>query len=333
MIKKSTFSIVARCTLALLWSLIATGLTDAFGQAGTKSVSGKIVDEKGQPLIGVSVVVEGSFNGTATGTDGTYLIKGVKDTDNLKFTYIGYKTVVEKVGVKTEISVVMAEDTGYLDEVVVIGYGTTTRRHITSAVSTVNKQALENRPVANIQQALQGTAANLIIQTRNYDPTGGDQMNLSIRGVNTMGNNSPLVVIDGVPQAEASRMNDINPNDIESVSILKDAGSAAIYGARSSNGVILITTRQGRREEAPSISFSAQLGAQDPHILWKPLASYKNSILRNEALTNSGLDPIFTTAEIRVSKSYRCGLERTGADMGIVSGNMLLYSRHKPLFH
>ena len=141
MIKKSTFSIVARCTLALLWSLIATGLTDAFGQAGTKSVSGKIVDEKGQPLIGVSVVVEGSFNGTATGTDGTYLIKGVKDTDNLKFTYIGYKTVVEKVGVKTEISVVMAEDTGYLDEVVVIGYGTTTRRHITSAVSTVNKQA------------------------------------------------------------------------------------------------------------------------------------------------------------------------------------------------
>lgn len=299
MIKKSTFSIVARCTLALLWCLIATGLTDAFGQAGTKSVSGKIVDEKGQPLIGVSVVVEGSFNGTATGTDGTYLIKGVKDTDNLKFTYIGYKTVVEKVGVKTEISVVMAEDTGYLDEVVVIGYGTTTRRHITSAVSTVNRQALENRPVANIQQALQGTAANLIIQTRNYDPTGGDQMNLSIRGVNTMGNNSPLVVIDGVPQPEASRMNDINPNDIESVNILKDAGSAAIYGARSSNGVILITTRQGRREEAPSISFSAQLGAQDPHILWKPLPSYKNSILRNEALTNSGLNPIFTAADIR----------------------------------
>ena len=171
---------------------------------------------------------------------------------------------MEKVGVKTEISVVMAEDTGYLDEVVVIGYGTTTRRHITSAVSTVNKQALENRPVANIQQALQGTAANLIIQTRNYDPTGGDQMNLSIRGVNTMGNNSPLVVIDGVPQAEASRMNDINPNDIESVSILKDAGSAAIYGARSSNGVILITTRQGRRGRGSEHLVQRPVGSSGP---------------------------------------------------------------------
>lgn len=299
MIKKSTLSIFARYSLALLWCLIATGISEVSGQSGAKSVSGKIVDEKGQPLIGVSVIVEGTNKGTASGTDGTYLIKGVKDTDNLRFTYLGYKSVVEKIGSKTEISVVLAEDTSYLDEVVVVGYGTTTRRHITSSVSTVNKQALENRPVANIQQALQGTAANLIIQNRNYDPTGGDQMNLSIRGVNTMGNNSPLVVIDGVPQAEASRMNDINPNDIESVSILKDAGSSAIYGARSSNGVILITTRQGRKEEAPKISFSAQLGAQDPHILWDPVPSYKNSILRNEALTNSGLSPIFTATEIQ----------------------------------
>ena len=116
-------------------------------------------------------------------------------------------------------------------------------------------------------------------------------MNISIRGINTMGNNSPLVVIDGVPQADASRMNDLNPNDIESVNILKDAGSAAIYGARSSNGVILITTKQGHKETAPTISFSAQLGAQEPHILFEHVPSYKNSILRNEALTNSGREP------------------------------------------
>lgn len=299
MIKKSTFSTFARYSLALLWCLIATGISGVYGQSGAKSVSGRIVDEKGQPLVGVSVLVEGTVNGTATNADGTYLIKGVKETDNLKFIYLGYKTVVEPVGKKTEISVTMAEDTSYLDEVVVIGYGTTTRRHITSAISTVNREDLADRPVANIQQALQGTAANLIIQTRNYDPTGGDQMNLSIRGVNTIGNNSPLVVIDGVPQAEASRMNDLNPNDIESVNILKDAGSSAIYGARSSNGVILITTKQGHRESTPSITFSAQLGAQDPHILWTPVASYKNSILRNEALTNSGLNPIFSASEIQ----------------------------------
>lgn len=294
MIKKSI-----SCMLALLWCLIAIGINGAYGQSATKSVSGRIVDEKGQPLVGVSVIVDGTVNGTATGADGTYLIKGVKDSDQLKFVYLGYKTVTESVGTKTEISLTMTEDTSYLDEVVVIGYGTTTRRHITSAISTVNREDLADRPVANIQQALQGTAANLIIQTRNYDPTGGNQMNLSIRGVNTMGNNTPLVVIDGVPQADASRMNELNPNDIESVNILKDAGSAAIYGARSSNGVILITTKQGHREMDPTISFSAQLGVQDPHILFEPVPSYQNSILRNEALTNSGREPIFSAAEIQ----------------------------------
>ena len=299
MIKKSTFSTFARYSLALLWCLVVSGICGASAQSATKSVNGKIVDEKGQPLVGVSVIVEGTVNGTATGADGTYLLKGVKDSDKLQFIYLGYKTIVQEVGSKTEISVTMTEDTSYLDEVVVIGYGTTTRRHITSAISTVNREDLADRPVANIQQALQGTAANLIIQNRNYDPTGGDQMNISIRGINTMGNNSPLVVIDGVPQAEASRMNDLNPNDIESVNILKDAGSAAIYGARSSNGVILITTKQGHKETAPTISFSAQLGAQEPHILFEHVPSYKNSILRNEALTNSGRSPIFTAAEIQ----------------------------------
>ncbi|MCM1502404.1 MAG: TonB-dependent receptor plug domain-containing protein [Bacteroidales bacterium] len=299
MIKKTILSNAVKYSLALLCCLACAGMSDLFGQSGTKPVSGRVVDENGQPLAGVSVLVEGTFNGTSTGADGTWILKGIKNTDNLEFSCLGYKTAVEHIGSRSEISVTLLEDTSYLDEVVVVGYGTTTRRHIISSVSTVSREALADRPVANIQQALQGTAANLIIQTRNYDPTGGDQMNLSIRGVNTMGNNSPLVVIDGVPQAEASRMNDINPNDIESVNILKDAGSAAIYGARSSNGVILITTKAGRKEVAPSISFSAQLGAQDPHILWDPVPSYMNSILRNEALVNSGRDPIFTAAEIQ----------------------------------
>lgn len=156
MIKKSI-----SCMLALLWCLIAAGISEAYGQTATKSVSGRIVDEKGQPLVGVSVIVDGTVNGTATGADGTYLIKGVKDSDKLKFVYLGYKALLETVGTKTEISVTMTEDTSYLDEVVVIGYGTTTRRHITSAISTVNREDLADRPVANIQQALQGTAANL----------------------------------------------------------------------------------------------------------------------------------------------------------------------------
>ena len=146
MIKKSTFSTFARYSLALLWCLVVSGICGASAQSATKSVNGRIVDEKGQPLVGVSVIVEGTVNGTATGADGTYLLKGVKDSDKLQFIYLGYKTVVQEVGTKTEISVTMTEDTSYLDEVVVIGYGTTTRRHITSAISTVNREDLADRP-------------------------------------------------------------------------------------------------------------------------------------------------------------------------------------------
>lgn len=124
-------------------------------------------------------------------------------------------------------------------------------------------------------------------------------MNISIRGVNTMGNNTPLVVIDGVPQPDAGRMNDLNPNDIESINILKDAGSAAIYGARSSNGVILITTKNGRKEMAPQIRFSAKVGIENPDILYKAVPTYRNAILRNEALSNVGREPLFTAAEIQ----------------------------------
>lgn len=292
-------SSVLRLSVALLSCLVAAGLSDIYGQTTLKTVKGVVTDSNGQPVPGVSVIIEGTQKGSSTDLDGTYVIEGVKASDKLEFMCLGFKTVLEEIGSRAVISVTMYEDTSYLDEVVVVGYGTTTRKHIISSVSTVNRTAISNRPVANIQQALQGAAANLVIQTRNYDPTGDNQMNLSIRGVNTMGNNTPLVVIDGIPQAEASRMNDINPNDIESVNILKDAGSSAIYGARSSNGVILITTKSGHKEVAPSISFSAQLGAQDPHILWRPVSSYMNSILRNEALVNSGRNPIFTAAEIR----------------------------------
>lgn len=243
-------------------------------------------------------MISNSANGTATDSNGQFTLSGVTDNDELQISFLGYKTVTMQVGTRTAIAATLEEDSGYLDEVVVVGYGTTTRRHIISAVSTVKSEAIENRPVANIQQALQGAAANLIIQTKNFNPTD-NQMNISIRGVNTMGNNTPLVVIDGVPQPDAGRMNDLNPNDIESINILKDAGSAAIYGARSSNGVILITTKNGRKEMAPQIRFSAKVGIENPDILYKAVPTYRNAILRNEALSNVGREPLFTAAEIQ----------------------------------
>lgn len=284
--------------LALFLCVAALEAVQAAPQDTKRTITGTVVDQNNLPVVGATVMISNSANGTATDSNGQFTLSGVTDNDELQISFLGYKTVTMQIGTRTAIAATLEEDSGYLDEVVVVGYGTTTRRHIISAVSTVKSEAIENRPVANIQQALQGAAANLIIQTKNFNPTD-NQMNISIRGVNTMGNNTPLVVIDGVPQPDAGRMNDLNPNDIESINILKDAGSAAIYGARSSNGVILITTKNGRKEMAPQIRFSAKVGVENPDILYKAVPTYRNAILRNEALSNVGREPLFTAAEIQ----------------------------------
>ena len=284
--------------LALFLCGAALEAVQAAPQDTKRTITGTVVDQNNLPVVGATVMISNSANGTATDSNGQFTLSGVTDNDELQISFLGYKTVTMQIGTRTAIAATLEEDSGYLDEVVVVGYGTTTRRHIISAVSTVKSEAIENRPVANIQQALQGAAANLIIQTKNFNPTD-NQMNISIRGVNTMGNNTPLVVIDGVPQPDAGRMNDLNPNDIESINILKDAGSAAIYGARSSNGVILITTKNGRKEMAPQIRFSAKVGVENPDILYKAVPTYRNAILRNEALSNVGREPLFTAAEIQ----------------------------------
>lgn len=282
----------------LLAAVMTAVLVPLCAAAQTASISGTVSDTGGQPVIGAVVRLSGTNTGAATDEQGRFTLETDVKNPVIEISSLGYKTQVVSLGNRTSVDIVLEDDTSYLDEVVVVGYGTTTRRHIISSVSTVNSASIEDRPVANVQQALQGAAANLVIQTKSFDPNN-NTMNLSIRGVSTMGNNTPLVVIDGVPQQAAGRMNDINPNDIASISILKDAGSSAIYGARSSNGVILITTKQGKKEQAPTVRFNAQVGVQNPHILLEPVPSYLNAILRNETLTNVGNNPIFTASDIR----------------------------------
>ena len=299
--KKLHFTSI-RC-LSLLLCLWAACLPLSLRADSGNSVSGTVTDAAGEPVIGASVMIVGTTRGVVTDLDGNYTIGGLVDTDVLEVSSIGFATQNIPVRGRKQVNVLLEEDNNFLDEVVVVGYGTTTRKHIVSSIASVNSEALADRPVANVQQALQGTAANLIIQTSSFDPTNSG-MNISIRGVSTMGNNTPLVVIDGVPQADAGRMNELNPNDIESINILKDAGSSAIYGARSSNGVILITTKLGKREKAPEVRFSAQAGVQNPHILFQQVPSWQNAILRNEALANVGMDPIFTTEEIESFRNH-----------------------------
>lgn len=283
----------------LILTMLLTCTVNASGQTDdVRTVTGQIVDQDNNPVAGAFVIIHGTQNGTSTDYEGNFSLSNVSSSDILEISCLGYKTISIIVGNRDIMSIVLEDDINYLDEVVVVGYGTTTRRHLISSVSTVQNEVFENRPVSNIQQALQGAAANLIIQTTNFDPTSYS-MNMSIRGIGTMGSNTPLVVIDGVPQSDASRMNNLNPNDIENISILKDAGASAIYGARSSNGVILITTKSGKKEMKPEVRFTAQVGMQNPHILFEFLPSYMNSILRNEAATNVGSTPTFSPEEIR----------------------------------
>ncbi len=223
--------------------------------AQTTLVNGLVTDEGGTPLPGVSVVIEGTIKGTTTDFDGNYTIDGLNTTDQLTFSYIGMSSQTVTVGEETTINVVMQESSEALDEVIVVAYGTQSRAKVTGAISTVDSEAIEALPVTNAEQALQGRAPGVTVT--NSGPPGSTP-NVRIRGLGTFGNNDPLYVIDGVI---VGNLSGISPNDIESVSILKDASTTALYGAQGSNGVVLVTTKSGKNGKG-TLAFSSYTGFQ-----------------------------------------------------------------------
>ena len=271
-------------------------------QQTVKTVQGDIKSDTGEPLIGVRISVKGTNSGVITDIDGTYSIK-CKDSDILEISYIGFKPQEVPVKGKTSLPIVMVEDTKTLDEVIIIGYGTTTRKRAVGAVDQVKANMIEERPIANLTQALQGSSPSLTIQQRSMDPNDNN-ININVRGLSTMNNNSPLIVIDGLVSDNAS-LNKLNPNDVDNISVLKDAGTAAIYGSRSANGVVLVTTKSGKKNQRPTVRLGAQVGFQDPEILFSPVGGYQNAILTNLALTNVGQSAKYTPAEIRDLYDHR----------------------------
>ncbi|TDS13198.1 SusC/RagA family TonB-linked outer membrane protein [Sphingobacterium paludis] len=258
------------------------------------SVRGKVVDERDSPVQGATVLVVGSSTSVVTDSDGAFSLSA-KLGDQVRITYLGYQDVMRRVD-GTEMTITMSDNNQSLDEVIVVGYGTTTRRAVVGAVDQINAKAIENRPVANAMQALQGASPSLNIQQRSMDPNS-NTMNINIRGISTLNSNAPLVVIDGLI-TDVGALNKLNPMDIENVSVLKDAGTAAIYGSRSANGVVLVTTKSGKRNQRPRVNLSSLVGAQDPQILFSPVQGYQNATLKNLALTNVGKDPEFTPDQI-----------------------------------
>jgi len=270
--------------------------------SGQAVIKGRVTNERGEPLANVSVRVKGNQQaGTSTVADGTFMIRNLSPKSTLVLSSVGYEQLTVQLASMSatqleQLQLVMKHSNSQLEEVIVIGYGTTTRQRVVGAVDQIGSKTFQDRPVGNVTQALQGASPSLTIQQKSMDPND-NSMNINIRGISTVNNNAPLVVIDGII-TEGGTLNKINPDDIETVSVLKDAGSTAIYGSRSANGVILVTTKRGRQNQKPTVAVGTQWGVQQPNILFSPVAGYENATLRNLALTNSGMDPQFSPAAI-----------------------------------
>ncbi len=227
-------------------------------------IRGMVLDKDGLPLPGVTVTVPGASYGTVTDLDGNYSIT-VPEGSSLVFSFIGFEKQTVLVGNKSTIDVTLIEELSSLDEVVVIGYGTQERRDISSAISSVSASDLKDRPNSNFAQSIQGRMAGVRVSNNNTAPGGGS--NIIIRGVSSINaSNSPLIVIDGFPIKDGynkteNPLNSINPADIESIEVLKDASSSAIYGTQAANGVILVTTKKGKSGK-PAITVNASSGIQ-----------------------------------------------------------------------
>ncbi len=259
------------------------------------TVTGTVTDGDGITLPGVTVQELGGDNGAVTDFEGTYSLTVTSLEATLRFSFVGMATVERQLAGQTSVSVQLQDDVATLGEVVVVGYGTQKRSRVVTAVDQVGEDAFEGRAVVNTTQALQGQSGSLVIQQPNSEPGAG--VNINIRGISTLGDNSPLVVIDGIVGGD---INSLNPADIENVSILKDAGSAAIYGSRASNGVVLITTKQGQKNRRPTLQYNGLVGINTPTFFTRPVEAVENAILRNEAAFNSDASgAIYTPEQVR----------------------------------
>lgn len=226
----------------------------ALSQANEKHVSGRVTDSQGEPVIGASISVKGTTLGTVTDVEGRFTLNVPSDGE-ITISYIGYITQTTRIGNRTYLEVSLKEDTQNLEEVIVVGYGTMKKHDVTTAISTVSLKGVDERPLTSVAAALQGKAAGVQVVQPNGTPGSG--LSVRIRGNSSINaSNDPLYVVDGMPLSD---INHLSPNDIASMQILKDASSAAIYGSRAANGVVLITTKQGESGES-KIAFHSYVG-------------------------------------------------------------------------
>lgn len=255
-----------------------------------------VKDSAGETVIGASVVVKGTTNGTITGIDGDFSLSNVKKGDVIVVSFVGF-TTKEVVWNGQPLRVVLVEDSKTLEEVVVVGYGTQKKVNMTGAVAQLDSKALENRPIQNVSNALQGTMPGVQITSGQGRP-GQDGATIRVRGVGTLNSADPYILVDGI---ETGTLNSVDPNDIESISVLKDAASAAIYGSKASNGVILITTKRGKAGK-PRITYNGYIGVQNASEMIERMSSYDYARLYNQTLADQGLSKRFSDEDLQKFK-------------------------------
>ena len=264
------------------------------------AITGKVTDEFGEPMPGVNVMVKGTTIGFVADLNGNYWVTVPAQNTVLVFSFVGFIAQEITVGNQTTINVVMIEDSRQMEELVVVGYGTQRKVNLTGSVASLAGDELSGMPAPSTEILLQGKIPGVAITSTSGQP-GNEGISIRIRGVGTMNNSNPMILIDGL---EAS-MSDVNPSDIENISVLKDAAAAAIYGTRAANGVILITTKRGKVGK-PTLSYNGYFGFQETIRRMEPLSSAEFAEFFNEGRKNEGNTPTYTPEDIA---KYRNGTD------------------------
>jgi len=288
----------------------------------SKKVTGKVTDTSGNSLPGVSVVIKGTTNGIITDSDGKYSLSGIPENATLQFSFVGMKMQDVKVGNQTSIDVTLTEETIGIDEVVAIGYAVQKKKLVTGATSQVKNEELVKNHSVRLESAIQGMTPGMSITQKSGQP--GADFNIIIRGMGSINGSNPLILIDGVPGS----LNSINPQDVETIDILKDAASAAIYGSRAAGGVILVTTKKGSKGEM-QVTYDGYYGIANAYRKLPMLNAKEYASIMNEAAVNSGQLPSFTIGQINSfgkgtdwqQESYNKNAPTTSHYISLTGGN------------
>ena len=289
--------------LAFSSAALVLPASEAMAQsAGTLTIKGRVLDNNGQPVVGAAVVQKGTTNGTVTDIDGNYVLNAPANSE-LSVSFIGYDSATEAVGGRSSINFTLAEESTELSELVVVGYGVQKKADLTGSVAVVNAEDLKKVSNSNLSTMLQGKAAGVQITT---DGQPGADPAVKIRGLGSFGSTAPLYVIDGVPMGTTIR--DFSPNDIETIQVLKDASAAAIYGSRAANGVIIITTKRGAKNQPMKIMYNGYVGADRiKDGVYDVMNTEQYAQYVNQAFANSGTPELVPSGYVKGSDEYLVG--------------------------